>query len=181
MWYIVYSKRHGPLAKIEGSLHEASLREGEIAIPCEADADVNDRERWEIEAEYMAEQYAPTLDMAKGMKRDELMRVRDSVVAEGFPYGGHVYPLDQDVQLALMQQFLGSQIMPAPSYAWKDAGGVYREIGDVQAFQGFCAMAMMYGQSLFSKEEMLQGLVNAAPSVEDVAAITWNTVPEEPV
>ncbi len=181
MAYILYSKEHGPLALVEGSVLEAQLQEGEIAIPCEPDADVNDRERWEIEAAYMVEQYAPSLELAQAMKREELVRTRDVIVERGFLYNGHVFPIGPDIQVTMLMQFTASQVMPAPSYSWKDIDGLYRTIGDVTKFQTFMTMALMYGQSLFAREEMLQTLVNSAGNIEAVAAIGWDTVPDGPV
>lgn len=80
-----------------------------------------------------------------------------------------------------LQRFLGSQIMPAPFYCWKDAEGIYQEIGDASAFQVVVTGALMYGQSLFAREEMLQGLINAATTIEEVQAISWDTVSDNSV
>lgn len=121
------------------------------------------------------------IEEARAAKRAELMHVRDQVMAEGFRHSEHVYPMSQDVQLSLMQEFMGSQLMPAPVYMWKDITGEYRLIGEVQAFQGFCLAAMMYGKSLFAREAMLQELVRLADTVEDVVTVTWDTVPDGPV
>lgn len=123
----------------------------------------------------------PTLDEVKAAKRTELMRIRDAIIDEGFAYGGFVYPIGPDIQVTLLMQFTASQALPAPSYAWKDTDGIYRDIGDVGAFGAFCTAAMLYGQSLFAWEEMLQTLVNRAETTEGVTAITWDTVPEEAV
>jgi hypothetical protein len=108
------------------------------------------------------------------------MRVRDEIIAEGFLWQGHIYPIGEDIQTTLLVQFQSSQIMPAPSYSWKDIDCIYREVGDAEGFQAFAVAAMMYGKSLFDREEMLQGLVNAAGSVAVVKAISWNTVPDGP-
>lgn len=132
------------------------------------------------EAAYVAPE-PPTLDDAKAAKRAELMRARDEIIGEGFAYGGHTYPIRPDRQVTLLMQFTASQTLPAPSYAWKDMDGIYRDIGDAAAFQAFCTAAMLYGQSLFAREEMLQMLVNRAETVGEVEAITWDTVPEEEI
>ena len=120
----------------------------------------------------------PTLDEAKKSKRMALMRHRDEVIGEGFTYGAFVFPLDADIQTTMLMTFQSSQLMPAPSYSWKDKDGVYREIGNAAAFQAFAFSAMMYGQSLYAREEMLQGVVNKAATVAEVEAITWDTVPQ---
>ncbi len=152
-------------------------------IPCEAGADVTDTERWAAAAALMTEKgyIATTLEMAQRVKINQLMRVRDDIVDDGFPYGGFLYPISPDVQLSMLMQFQSSQIMPAPSYQWKDIDGIYRNIGSAEEFQRFAVSAMMYGQSLFAREGMLQELVSKAETIEEVQAITWDTVPNGPV
>ena len=120
----------------------------------------------------------PTLDEAKANKRRELMRHRDEVIGEGFTYGAFVFPLDADIQTTMLMTFQSSQLMPAPSYSWKDKDGVYREIGSAEAFQTFAFSAMMYGQSFYAREEMLQEVINSAATVAEVEGITWDTVPQ---
>ncbi len=122
-----------------------------------------------------------TLEEAQSIKRDELKVLRDSVIAEGFAYGTHTYPLTDDVTQTLLTQFIGSQLMPAPNYGWKDITGIYRDIGDAVAFQAFAMAAMMYGQSVYAREEMLQRYVNVLDSPDAVQAVTWETVPDRPV
>lgn len=117
------------------------------------------------------------LDTAKRIKRGELRDMRDAVIKEGFSYGGRTYPIDPDIQLAMMIQFQTSQVMPAPSYSWKDVDGIYREIGDADAFRAFVTAALLYGQSQYAREEMLQRLVETKTTVEDVLAVTWMTAP----
>lgn len=120
----------------------------------------------------------PTLDEAKANKRRELMRHRDEIIGEGFVYSGFVFPLDADIQTTMLMTFQSSQLMPAPSYSWKDKDGVYREIGSAEAFQTFAFSAMMYGQSFYAREEMLQEVINSAATVAEVEGITWDTVPQ---
>ena len=55
---------------------------------------------------------------------------------------------------------------------------MYRNIGNAEAFKGFCAAALGYRKTLFARERMLQELVEAAESIEAVEAITWETVPQ---
>lgn len=117
------------------------------------------------------------LDTAKRIKRGELRDMRDAVIKEGFSYGGRTYPIDPDIQLSMMIQFQTSQVMPAPSYSWKDVDGIYREIGDADAFRTFVTAALLYGQSQYAREEMLQRLIGSKTTVEDVLAVTWMTVP----
>jgi hypothetical protein len=121
------------------------------------------------------------LDYEKDRKRRELKDIRDSIMLDGFERGGFVFPLDADVQLTMTQEFLGSQIMPGPFYEWKDRDGIYRPIGGAEDFQAFVTAALMYGKGLFAREGMLQAMIENAGTVEEVQAITWDTVPEEPV
>ena len=184
MSYIVYHKDYGVCARIAEPVHTAKVSQaGYIHIPCEAGADINDTERWDAAAALMIEKgyIATTLFLAKAVKNEELMYLRDSIVGDGFPYGGFVYPISPDVQLSMLMQFQSSQIMPAPSYQWKDIDGIYRNIGSAEEFQRFAVSAMMYGQSLFAREGMLQELVSQAETIEEAQAITWDTVPNGPV
>ena len=183
MKYITYSKEYGPLALLGGYPPQIAPEDDVLYIPCEDDADVNDRERWDGEATFMIENgyTAPTLELAQELKRGELMRMRNAIVEQGFAFGGHLYPIGPDIQGTMHLQFTTSQLMPAPSYSWKDIQGIYRFIGDAAAFQTFIMAALMYGQSLYEWEEMLQGLVNEAEDIEAVQRINWDTVPDEPV
>ena len=70
------------------------------------------------------------LDTAKRIKRGELRDMRDAVIKEGFSYGGRTYPIDPDIQLSMIIQFQTSQVMPAPSYSWKDVGAVRTDCCD---------------------------------------------------
>jgi hypothetical protein len=119
----------------------------------------------------------PSLEDVKAGKRAELMRRRDEILAEGFVYGGNVYPLSDDVKLKMMIQLQGLQIanMAADTYRWKDINDVYREIGDAEGFQAFCAAAMAYGLGLYAREETLQGIVNSMETSEEVLAVEWDT------
>lgn len=180
MSYILYSKLHGVLAKVDGRLEDARLRDGEIAIPCEPDADVNDAELWAQKAAEW-ENRVPTLEEAKAAKRAELMAARDQLIAAGFDWNGHHYPLSPELSGDMLIQLTAMQMLPPPPeyvYQWKDSAGIYRDIGNAEAFKTFCAAALGHGEALFARERMLQELVGAAESIEAVEAITWGTVPQ---
>ena len=180
MSYILYLQQHGPLARIDGDIRDAQLRDGEIAIPCEPDADVNDAEYWAQKAAEW-ENHVPTLDEAKAAKRAELMTMRDQLIAAGFDWSGHHYPLSPELSGDMLIQLTAMQMLPPPPeyvYQWKDSGGIYRNIGNVEAFKTFCAAALGHGEALFARERMLQELVGAAETAEVVRAISWETVPQ---
>ena len=123
-----------------------------------------------------------TLDGAKAEKRAELMAIRDQLIATGFDWSGHHYPLSPELSSDMLIKLTAMQMLPPPPeyvYQWKDTTGVYRDIGNAEAFKGFCAAALGHGEALFARERMLQELVEAAESIEAVEAITWGTVPEE--
>ena len=180
MSYILYSKQHGVLARVDGRVEGAQLRDGELAIPCAPDADVNDAEHW-VQKAAEWENHVPTLGEAKAAKRGELMAARDRLVAAGFDWNGHHYPLSPELSGDMLIKLTAMQMLPPPPeyvYQWKDAGGVYRNIGNAEAFKGFCAAALGHGEALFARERMLQELVEAAESIEAVGAIAWETVPQ---
>lgn len=181
MSYILYSKQHGVLARVDGRVEGAQLRDGELAIPCEPDADVNDKELWALKsAEW--ENHVPTLGEAKAAKRGELMAARDRLVAAGFDWNGHHYPLSPELSGDMLIKLTAMQMQPPPPeyvYQWKDNTGVYQDIGNAEGFKTFCAAALGYGEALFARERMLQELVEAAKTVEAVEAVSWDTVPKE--
>lgn len=180
MGYVVWSKKYGLVAKIDGPMGGISLRDGEIAIPCDPDADVNDAELWAQKAAEW-ENHVPTLDEAKAAKRAELMAVRDSLIAVGFDWGGYHYPLSPELSSDMLIKLTAMQILPPPPeyvYQWKDSDGIYRDIGNTDSFKAFCAGALSHGEALFARERMLQELVEAAESIEAVEAIAWETVPQ---
>ena len=121
------------------------------------------------------------LDAVKAFKRAELMGIRDQLIFSGFDWHGHHYPLSPELSGDMLIKLMAMQMQPPPAefiYQWKDDTGVYRDIGNADAFKTFCAAALSYGETLFAKERMLQELVEAAESIEAVEAITWETVPE---
>lgn len=124
----------------------------------------------------------PTLKDVKTRKRAELMAVRDGLVAAGFDWNGHHYPLSPELSGDMLIKLTAMQMLPPPAeyvYQWKDITGGYRDIGNAEAFKAFCAAALGYGEALFARERMLQELVEAAKNVEAVQAISWGTVPKE--
>lgn len=180
MSYILYLQQHRPLARIDGDIRDARLRDGEIAIPCEPDADVNDAELWALKsAEW--KNHVPTLEEAKTSKRSELMGARDGLIAAGFDWNGHHYPLSLELSNDMLIKLTAMQMQPPPPeyvYQWKDNTGVYQDIGNAEGFKTFCAAALGYGEALFARERMLQELVEAAESIKAVEAVSWDTVPE---
>ncbi len=125
---------------------------------------------------------SPTLDEVKGAKRSELMAARDGLISAGFDWSGHHYPLSPELSGDMLIKLTAMQMLPPPPeyvYQWKDTTGVYRGIGNAEAFKAFCAAALGYGEALFARERMLQELVEVAETVEAVQAITWETAPEE--
>lgn len=124
----------------------------------------------------------PTLEEVKASKRGELMAMRDGLIAAGFDWNGHHYPLSPELSGDMLIKLTAMQMLPPPTeyvYQWKDTTGVYRNIGNAEAFKTFCAAALGYGEALFARERMLQELVEAAETVEAVQAISWETVPKE--
>jgi len=122
-----------------------------------------------------------TLGGAKTTQRAALMARRDQLLAAGFDWNGHHYPLSPELSGDMLIQLTAMQMLAPPPeyvYQWKDTGGVYRNIGNAEAFKGFCAAALGYGEALFARERMLQELVEAAETIEAVEAITWETVPQ---
>ena len=110
------------------------------------------------------------------------MAVRDGLVAAGFDWNGHHYPLSPELSGDMLIKLTAMQMLPPPAeyvYQWKDITGGYRDIGNAEAFKAFCAAALGYGEALFARERMLQELVEAAKNVEAVQAISWGTVPKE--
>lgn len=122
-----------------------------------------------------------TLDGAKAEKRAELMAIRDQLIAAGFDWNGHHYPLSPELSSDMLIKLTAMQMLPPPPeyvYQWKDAGGVYRNIGNAEAFKAFCAAALGHGEALFARERMLQELVEVAETAGAVRAISWGTVPQ---
>ena len=123
-----------------------------------------------------------TLGGAKTTQRAALMARRDQLLAAGFDWNGHHYPLSPELSGDMLIKLTAMQMLAPPPeyvYQWKDTGGVYRNIGNAEAFKGFCAAALGYGEALFARERMLQELVEAAETIEAVEAIAWETVLEE--
>lgn len=118
------------------------------------------------------------VEEAKAFKRQELTKFRDMAMDAGFTHNGNTFPLNPDVQLVLTQEFLATQapqMAPFESYKWKNKEGIYVTIGDKDAFQAFCAAAMAYGKLMYTKEQILQEMVNNLDSIEAINAINWDT------
>ena len=122
-----------------------------------------------------------TLGGAKTTQRAALMARRDQLLAAGFDWNGHHYPLSPELSGDMLIKLTAMQMLPPPPeyvYQWKDTTGVYQDIGNTEAFKAFCAAALGYGEALFARERMLQELVEAAKTIEAVEAVSWETVPE---
>ena len=136
---------------------------------------------WYRDGEFIDPRSLLTLNGAKAEKRAELMAIRDQLIAVGFDWSGHHYPLSPELSSDMLIKLTAMQMLPPPPeyvYQWKDATGVYRDIGNAEAFKTFCAAALGYGEALFARERMLQEVVEAAETVEAVEAIAWETIPQ---
>lgn len=174
--YIVYSKQHGPLARIEGDAKDARLRDGEIAIPCGPDADVNDAELWARKAEEW-EYHVPTLDEAKIKKLGELAVARYAAEIAGVAVNGARVRTDRESQAMITGAAL--QAVDDPSYAcrWKTENGFVQL--DAEQIKIVAKAVRRHVQAQFDREAALTAQVEAAKTIEDVEAIFWEEEEED--
>jgi hypothetical protein len=188
MPYIIYSTQTGPIAYVDDSILNVHPRDGEIAIPCEPGADVNDVERWRLDADYMEEYgtIAPTLELAKEVKAAEITAERKKAVENGkctvvtrvgtiefWTGAAAVSTLGHYVQEVALSM-LGEQDAAEVTRHWKAASGYVDLPGDA-AIQAGKAIAD-WTQQQFDREADLSAAVEAAETIEDVQAITWDVV-----
>jgi hypothetical protein len=174
MPYIIYSKIDGPLAYVEGSILNAHPQEVEILIPCEPGAAANDAERWRAEAVYMEEHgaIAPTLEMAKQVKTEEIAAARYAEETGGVQVNG--VPIKTDHESLTMINGAALQATQDPAYTcnWKTEQG-FISLTTEQIIAVATAIRQ-HVQASFDKEAEKMTLIEAAETIEAVQAITWN-------
>jgi hypothetical protein len=177
MAYIIYSPQRGPIAYIDDSILNAHPGDGEIAIPCEPGADVNDAERWRQEAEYMTGNgaIAPTLELAKEVKTEEIAAARWKAETSGVEYLGVKMHTDRDSQAKYTGAVVAYQATGAYPTNWKGVNG-WLEIPDAATLMGLATAVVQHVDTCFVNEKILADQVTAAETIEDVQAITWETI-----
>ena len=171
MSYILYSKQHGVLAKVDGRIEDARLREGEIAIPCKPDADVNDTELWAQKAEEW-EHYVPTLQEVKAAKLSEIASARYAAEISGVNIGGAKVRTDRESQAMITGAALQAVDDPTYTCRWKTENGFLQL--DAEHIKAVAKAVRAHVQSCFDREADLTALVEAAETVEAVEAIQWS-------
>lgn len=170
MSYIIFSAKHGAIAKVDGDPKEARLREDELAIPCEPDADVNDADRWASEAEAW-KNHVPTLDEVKAAKMADLAALRYAAEIAGVMVNGARVRTDRESQAMLTGAALQALDDPEYTCKWKTEDGFI----DLAAEQIkiVAKRVRVHVQSCFDREAALTTQVEAAETIEDVEAIFW--------
>ena len=176
MSYILYSKQHGVLAKVDGRLEDARFREGEIAIPCEPDADVNDTELWAQKAEEW-EHHVPTLQEVKVAKLAEITAARYAAEISGVNIEGAKVRTDRESQAMITGAALQAVDNPTYTCRWKTENEFLQL--DAEHIKAVAKAVRAHVQACFDREADLVAQVDAAQTVNEVAAVSWETVPEE--
>lgn len=168
---ILYSKQYGVLAKVDGRLEDARLREGEIAIPCEPDADVNDAELWARKAEEW-EHHVPTLQEVKVSKLAEIAAARYAAEISGVNIGGAKVRTDRESQAMITGAALAATQDMDYTCRWKTENGfVTLTAAQIVAV---ATAVRSHVQAQFDREAELTAQVKAAETIEAVEAIQWN-------
>jgi predicted secreted protein len=173
MPYIIYSNTHGPLAYINAPILNVRPQEGEILIPCESGADVGDVERWKAEAAYMEERgtIAPTLETAKEVKTEEIAAARWKAETGGVEVNGITIDTSRESQALITGATLQATLDDTYTCNWKTAQGFITL--DAQTILGVAVAVRQHVQAAFNREAELTALIEAAETIEDVQAITW--------
>jgi hypothetical protein len=176
MAYIIYSPEYGAIAYVDDSILTARLRDGEIAIPCVSGADVNDVERWTAEAEYMEEHgaIAPTLELAKEVKFAEIAAARYAEEISGVEVNSVTIKTDRESQALITGAALAATQDAAYTCNWKTEQGFVSLTAD--QIIAVATAVREHVQAAFDKEAAKTALIEAAETVEDVQAVTWDVV-----
>ena len=170
MSYIVWHEEWGPVARVDGDAKAARLREGEIAIPCEQDADPNDHQRWAAEAEAWKNR-VPTLEELKADKLDELAAARWAAETGGVSVGGMTIRTDRESRSMITGAALQAIMDPEYSCRWKAVEGFITL--DARTILGAAMAVRSHVQGCFDREAELAGAVAAAKTVEEINTIQW--------
>jgi hypothetical protein len=186
MAYIIYSKRHGPIAYVDAPVALAELREGEIAIPCERGADVNDAARWRAEAEYITENgyIAPTLELARKVRLAEIADERYNEETGGIEFQGVTMHTDRESQAKYIGAIVALNALGTYPPNWKGMDG-WLAIPDGDTLNALAAAVESHVSACYAREYALQALIEAATTIEEAQAVGWETdieetPPEEP-
>ena len=174
MSYILWHEEHGALMRVDAEAWTAQLRPGEVAIPCEADAPLEDAERWAEEGAARLRD-GPGLDEMKAAKLAELADARWRAETSGTELGGMRIATDRESQAMITGAALQATIDPSYVCRWKTSGG-FVDL-DAQTILGAAMAIRSWVQGCFDREAELADAVAASSTKEEVAAIGWDAAP----
>ena len=172
MPYIIYSRLdQAPVARFEGRLSDVVLMDGDVAIPCTADADPNDP-LWAEEAAAYDDKYA--LTNARAIKLGEINRACEAALSQfkdGYPEG-EVQSWERQFTEAVAWQ--ANPAAPTPTLdGIATARGITRDdlVGRVLVKAELFAVAS--GQ-IIGRRQMFEDTI-AEASIEALADMDWQS------
>lgn len=118
-----------------------------------------------------------TLEEAKQTKHDEINEERDTREAAGFPYMGKVFDSDPRSVMRINVAALAATLATAESIPftieWTTADNSKLTL-DAPAMRGVPVALAQFGDSLHQTAKTLKAAVEAATSIAEVEAITWD-------
>ena len=170
MSYILWHEEHGALMRVDAEPWKAWLRPGEVAIPCEAGAPIEDAERWAAEGAARMRD-GPPLEELKAAKLAELAEARWRAETGGVSAGGMTVRTDRESQAMITGAALQAMMDPEYSCRWKAGEGFVTL--DARTILGAAMAVRAWVQGCFDREAELAAAVAAATTKEEVAAIGW--------
>ncbi len=176
MSYIIWNDKHGAIARVEGDPKSARLKKGDLAIPCESDADVNDQAHWAQEAREIQD-HVPTLEEVKAAKLAEIAAARYEQEIGGveIPMGNSAVTIRTDRESQGMITGAALKAMQDNDYVchWKTPEGFVSVTAE--QIMAVADAVRNHVQTCFDREAGLVGLVGEATTVSAVEEITWET------
>ena len=122
------------------------------------------------------EPYVPTLEERKAWKRDEISAAwRNDIETVGMPVEGYDFSVDYDVEDALIWQNASDFLDPAATEV--EVRGIENGFHVIPRalFEAIPAMQKAHYAQQLQRKWALQKAVDAAETVEELEAITWQS------
>lgn len=115
----------------------------------------------------------PTLDELKQMKRDEIAAARYTAETGGIEVDGVTIATDRGSQALLTAAVVSARLDPEFKTHWKCADGHFVSL-DAMQLRAIGDAVIAHVEACFAREGELCEQIDAAQTLEDLAAITWS-------
>ena len=125
---------------------------------------------WVLDGGALSPPPPPTLEEVKAARKTDATAERYARETGGITISGASVDTSREAQGLITGAALAATLDPAYTVTWKCAGGVFRTF-DAAALLGLAQAVRSHVQACFDREAALHAAIDAATTVEDVAAV----------